>query len=216
MEPHPAAVKIRTRQGYCSGVLVDASLLPRPQLRAQLVLTCAHFFRDGIEERDHYKVSGGFNRRLTAVRTIDGTDMALCLLDSPAPPRDVPGLTTRTPGFHEEIVTWGYGGKARRAQQRRGRFLMPFFRTWSVDFRTTVSPAGMVFNTVPAVKGDSGGPALVGDDVVGTQALILNPFGKNLRIATLALVGTHRPALVAAATALLAGADEHETRSKKP
>ena len=81
---------------------------------------------------------------------------------------------------------------------------MPFFRTWSVDFRTTVSPAGMVFNTVPAVKGDSGGPALVGEDVVGTQALILNPFGKNLRIATLALVGPHRAALVAAATALLA------------
>ena len=204
MTSHPAAVKIRTRRGYCSGVLVDASLLPCSQLRAQLVLTCAHFFRDGLEVGDHYKVSGGFNRRLTAVRTIDGTDIALCLLDKPAPPRDVPGISTQTPGFREQIVTWGFGGKARRAQKRRGLFLMPFFRTWSVDFRTTVSPAGMVFNTVPAVKGDSGGPALVGEDVVGTQALILNPFGKNLRIATLALVGPHRAALVAAATALLA------------
>lgn len=202
VKTHPAVVKIRTRNGYCSGVLVDSSLEPRTQHRAELVLTCAHFFRDTLEEGDMYKVSGGFNRRLKAVRTIDGTDMALCALDSPAPARDVPGIAAQTPSFRDPIVTWGFGGKARRAQLRQGLFLMPFFRVWSVDFRTTVSPAGMVFNTLPAVKGDSGGPAFVNDELVGTQALILNPLGKNLRIATLALVAPHRRALIAAAADL--------------
>ncbi|WP_246817046.1 hypothetical protein [Corynebacterium sp. HMSC078H07] len=52
------------------------------------------------------------------------------------------------------------------------------------------------------MKGDSGGPAFLDDEVVGTQALILNPLGKNLRIATLALVAPHRRALIAAAADL--------------
>ena len=202
VKTHPAVVKIHTRNGYCSGVLVDSSLNARSQHRTDLVLTCAHFFRDGLEESDQYKVSGGFSRRVKAVRTIDGTDMALCVLDAPAPARDVPGVAVTTPSFRAPIDTWGFGGKARRAQLRQGLFLFPFFRTWSVDFRTTVSPAGMVFNAPPAVKGDSGGPAFVNDEVVGTQALILDPCGKNLRIATLALVAPHRRALIAAATDL--------------
>lgn len=208
MNSHRAAVKIRNRSSYCSGVLIDASLGPRTQQATRLVLTCAHFFRGGLDKGDHYKVSGGFNRRVAAVRTIDGTDMALCLLDRPTPPRDLPGLAKSTPPFRASVTTWGYGGKARRAQQRSGLFLLPFFRTWSIDFRTTVSPAGFVFNTIPAVKGDSGGPALVDDAVIGTQALILNPLGRNLKLATVALVAPHRQAIAAAATALLRGGSE--------
>ncbi|QQU92979.1 trypsin-like peptidase domain-containing protein [Corynebacterium aurimucosum] len=203
MNSHPAAVKIRTRRSYCSGVLIDASLRPCTQQATRLVLTCAHFFRDDLDKGDHYKVSGGFNRRVVAARTIDGTDMALCLLDKPAPPRNLPGLAHSTPPFRAPVSTWGYGGRARRAQKRTGLFLLPFFRTWSVDFLTTVSPAGFVFNTNPAVKGDSGGPALVDGSVIGTQALILNPLGRNLKLATVALVAPHRAAIAAAATALL-------------
>lgn len=171
-------------------------------------MTCAHFFRDGVAEGDGYKVSGGFNRRVAAVRTIDGTDMAVCLLEEPAPPRDLPGLAAGTPAFRAAVTTWGYGGRARRVQKRTGLFLFPFFRTWSVDFRTTVSPAGFVFNTIPAVKGDSGGPALVDDAVIGTQALILNPLGRNLGLATVALVAPHRAAIAAAAAALLCDGSE--------
>ncbi|OFQ91861.1 hypothetical protein HMPREF2912_01175 [Corynebacterium sp. HMSC056E09] len=184
-------------------MLIDASLNPRSQQRTRLVLTCAHFFRDGVGGGEHYKVSGGFNRRITAVRTIDGTDIAVCLLDIPAPPRDLPGLAKSTPHSRAPVNTWGYGGKSRRAQKRTGLFLLPFFRTWSIDFRTTVSPAGFVFNTIPAVKGDSGGPALVDDSVIGTQALILNPLGRNLKLATVALVAPHRKAIAAAATVIL-------------
>ncbi|WP_246818721.1 serine protease [Corynebacterium sp. HMSC074C01] len=208
MNSYPAAVKIRTRRSYCSGVLIDASLKPCTQQATRLVLTCAHFFRDGLDKADHYKVSGGFNRRITAVRTIDGTDMALCLLDTPAPPRNLPGLAHSTPSFRAPVSTWGYGGRARRAQKRTGLFLLPFFRTWSVDFLTTVSPAGFVFNTNPAVKGDSGGPALIDDAIIGTQALILNPLGRNLKLATVALIAPHRTAIAAAAAALLRGSSE--------
>ncbi|MHC2797800.1 hypothetical protein [Corynebacterium hesseae] len=64
-------------------------------------------------------------------------------------------------------------------------------------------PAGFVFNTIPAVKGDSGGPALVDGAVIGTQALILNPLGRNLKLATLALVASYRKTIAAAATAML-------------
>ena len=209
MNSHPAAVKIRTRRSYCSGVLIDSSLRPCTQQASRLVLTCAHFFRDGLDKGDHYKVSGGFNRRVVAARTIDGTDMALCLLDKPAPPRNLPGLAQSTPSFRAPVSTWGYGGRARRAQQRTGLFLLPFIRTWSIDFRTTVSHAGFVFNTIPAVKGDSGGPALVDDAVIGTQALILNPLGRNLKLATVALIAPHRTAIAAAATALLRGGSEN-------
>lgn len=209
MNSYPAAVKIRTRGSYCSGVLIDASLNPRTQQRTRLVLTCAHFFRDGVGGGEHYKVSGGFNRRITAVRTIDGTDIAVCLLDKPAPPRDLPGLAKSTPQFRALVSTWGYGGKSRRAQKRTGLFLLPFFRTWSIDFRTTVSLAGFVFNTIPAVKGDSGGPALVDDSVIGTQALILNPLGRNLKLATVALVASYRKAIAAAATAMLDSVEGH-------
>lgn len=207
MNSYPAAVKIRTRGSYCSGVLIDAALSPRTQQSTRLVLTCAHFFRDGVGDGDRYKVSGGFNRRITAVRTIDGTDIAVCLLNKPAPPRDLPGLAMGIPSFRAPVSTWGYGGKSRGAQKRSGFFLLPFFRTWSVDFLTTVSPAGLVFNTIPAVKGDSGGPALVDDAVIGTQALILNPLGRNLKLATVALVAPHRKAIVAAATAMLDSVD---------
>ena len=206
MISHPSTVTIRTREAYCSGVLVDVSLRPRLNHRTRLVLTCAHFFRPGLVPGDSYKVFGGFNRRIQAVRTIDGTDIAICALDRPAPPRDLPGLSESFPHFRQPVITWGFGGKAARAQRRRGHFLAPLWRTWSADLRTTVSPAGFLFNAEPALKGDSGGPAFVGEEVVGTQSLILDPFGANLHVATISLAAPHRAAIAAAASALLKSA----------
>ena len=52
---------------------------------------------------------------------------------------------------------------------------------------TRVRPAGLVYANPPAVKGDSGGPVLVGGKVIGVQSLILDPRGINLRIATVSL-----------------------------
>ncbi|WP_246817047.1 hypothetical protein [Corynebacterium sp. HMSC078H07] len=142
MKTHPAVVKIRTRNGYCSGVLVDSSLEPQTQHRAELVLTCAHFFRDGLEEGDMYKVSGGFNRRLKAVRTIDGTDMALCALDSPAPARDVPGIAAQTPSFRDPVFTWGFGARPVAHSCVKGSFSCPSSEYGlSISARQSLPPA---------------------------------------------------------------------------
>ncbi|MGV0367999.1 hypothetical protein ACUY29_04330 [Corynebacterium aurimucosum] len=50
MNSHRAAVKIRNRSSYCSGVLIDASLGPRTQQATRLVLTCAHFSAAALTE----------------------------------------------------------------------------------------------------------------------------------------------------------------------
>lgn len=46
----------------------------------------------------------------------------------------------------------------------------------------------MIFNTTPAVKGDSGGPVIADGKVFAVQSLILDPFGVNLGVATVSLI----------------------------
>ncbi|MCQ4624747.1 trypsin-like peptidase domain-containing protein [Corynebacterium sp. CCUG 65737] len=172
-------VRISSGAAYCSGTLLDP----------ETVLTCAHFFREhptGATVKAH-----GAIRTIRQVRAVPGTDIAIVTvrpfrkLSAETFPRIVEGAAPR---IGTPAVTFGFGGRARRMQARPGLWLGTIPMAMSRSRATRVRPAGLVFNTKPAVKGDSGGPVMVGGRIVGVQSLILDPFGKNLRVATVNLL----------------------------
>lgn len=162
--------------GYCSGTLIDP----------ETVLTCSHFFRG--RDTAHCRVAGQ-HRRVAQVRRIPGTDLALVTLDRPITDVDSFPELGPPPAPLTEVVTFGYGGGARTPAGRVGRFLTQMPLAVSRGMRTVVKPAGLIYNTVPAVRGDSGGPVFADGRIVAVQSLILDPQGVNLRLATVALVG---------------------------
>lgn len=160
--------------GYCSGVLIGPDV----------VLTCAHFFARREASSVSVRVDGSAYP-LSSLSTVRGTDVALVRLPkpveaSPLPLGPLPRPLSRT-------MTLGFGGRADSVQTRPGLFLGTLPLSWSRTGATRVRPAGLLYANPPAVKGDSGGPVLVDGKVVGVQSLILDPWGRNLRIATVSL-----------------------------
>ncbi|WP_087117911.1 S1 family peptidase [Corynebacterium urinipleomorphum] len=172
-----ALVRLSARRAYCSGTLVASDT----------VLTCAHFFRhypDGVTVRSHR----GKIRTITSVDLIDGSDIAVVRI-RPFQQLQEEELPTvgDVPRPGQPTVTFGYGGRAKRLQARDGvwitRMPLAISRTGSL-----VRPAGVVFNRIPAIKGDSGGPVLAGGRVAGVQSLIVDPLGRNSHFAVVNLV----------------------------
>ncbi len=170
-----AVVRISAPGGYCTGAIVAP----------EWVLTCAHFLRGRSVEQVRVLIDGSL-QPITHMRAFPGTDIALLQLHRPvvAPslrigPPPKPGART---------VTFGYGQRAAAAAARPGRYLGTLPAAISRGMETVVRPAGMVYTNPPAVKGDSGGPVMVNGRVVGVQSLILDPLGRNLRIATVSLL----------------------------
>ncbi|MEX3563229.1 trypsin-like peptidase domain-containing protein [Corynebacterium phoceense] len=199
MNTSPLPVVRLTRAGsYCSGTLVAPDLQPHAYVAPRLVLTCAHFFR----EPGPYRVTrAGVSARVSAVRVINGTDLALALLDRPAGPRAVPGLLRDPVRLGQTTRTRGFGGHALDVHDYRGLLVATLPWAVSRDGLTRVRHGALVAHG--AVKGDSGGPVLLGDMVAGVQSLVLDPFGTNLGLATVSLVAPHLPSLRRAARALL-------------
>lgn len=194
-------VRLGGPNSYCSGVLVAPDLAPAVAARTRLVLTCAHFWHDA---QPPFRVQGGgFTAQVTAARAIDGTDLALALLDAPAPPRPLPGLSRAMPPLGARVTTHGFGGRARVSTPREGVVVSPLPWSVSKDFRTVVRHGFAVRNVPRAIKGDSGGPVMWDGAVAAVQSLIVDPFGRNLGIATVAAVGLHIPAIRRAADALV-------------
>ncbi|WP_165165204.1 S1 family peptidase [Corynebacterium qintianiae] len=163
--------------GYCSGVLLNPTT----------VLTCAHFFR-GVDVLVNIHVAGT-RRRAKHVEVVAGTDVALVDIARVTLPEDTVFPTVgEAPARFGQTVTFGYGGKLRHAAARDGRYLNALPFAVSRNFKTLVQPAGVIFNNTPAVKGDSGGPVLAGGKIFAVQSLILDPFGVNLRLATVSLI----------------------------
>lgn len=171
-----ALVRLSSRGAYCSGTL----------LAPDTVLTCAHFFRqypDGVTVRSRGKI-----RTIRTVDIVPGTDIAVVRI---RPFQHLQGASFpevgAAPSPGQTTATLGFGGRARRPQVRDGRWLtripLALSRTGSL-----VRPAGFVFNRTPAVKGDSGGPVLVGGVIVGIQSLIVDPFGCNSHLAVVNLL----------------------------
>lgn len=170
-----AIVRLSAPGGYCSGALVAPDL----------VLTCAHFFRGTPTYSVRLLIDGSVHHA-AAVTPVSGTDVAVVRLNYPV---DVPPLPIgRRPAVGAPTVTLGYGGHANAPAARPGRYLGTIPVALSRGMATVVRPAGLMFCNPPAVHGDSGGPVLVRGRVVGVQSLILDPFGRNLRVATVSLV----------------------------
>ncbi|MBA4504413.1 S1 family peptidase [Corynebacterium sanguinis] len=163
--------------GYCSGVLLSPTT----------VLTCAHFFR-GVDRLVNVYVAGT-RRRVKDLEVITGTDIALATVSKVRVDDDTvfPTLGTAPPAF-AHTATFGFGGKLSHPAARDGRFLSTLPFALSRNLRTVVQPAGVIFNTTPAVKGDSGGPVIADGKVFAVQSLILDPFGVNLGVATVSLI----------------------------
>ena len=155
--------------GYCSGALIAPDI----------VLTCAHFFRERLHTGARVRIDGSVFP-VDSLHILAGTDVALVRL--PDRVEATPFELGPSPRLFARTLTLGYGGQARSVQARPGVYLGTLPVSWSRKRVTRVRPAGVVYANPPAVKGDSGGPVLVGGKVVGVQSLILDPGGTNLRL----------------------------------
>lgn len=168
-------MRVTAPGGYCSGAVVERDA----------VLTCGHFFRDR-ETSEVRVLIDGTRHRISAITLYPGTDLALVKLKRPV---DVAPLEIGpAPKVGARTVTLGFGGHATAPSARPGRFLGALPLAVSRGAQTIVRPAGFIHTSPPAVKGDSGGPVLADGKVVGVQSLILDPWGANLRIATVNLL----------------------------
>lgn len=170
-------VRVTAPGGYCSGTLVGP----------ETVLTCAHFLASADVTSVRCAV-GGTARRARAVEIFAHTDLAVVHLTSPVDaaqpfPRFGPPPKPLAP-----TITFGFGGRARQPAARVGRFVTALPFAVSRSGTTFVRPAGVIINTPPAIKGDSGGPVVASGRIVAVQSLILDPLGRNLGIATVSLV----------------------------
>lgn len=203
-------VSIRAGKRYGSGILITESLGAARATKTDLVLTCAHFFKGDASTGYHVhgeEIAGKrFRRTVDSVRTINGTDLAVLRLHHPAPARNIPAVIPRKPGFLHSVTTIGFGGRVTTSLAKAGRFLTTLPITANKNLSTLVRPAGLVFNPNPAIRGDSGGPVISGGAVVGVQALILDPWGFNAKVATIALIDAARYAHLRAAVRALVAA----------
>lgn len=168
-------VRITAPGGYCSGTL----------LGPDTVLTCAHFLLTADAASVRCAVAGT-SRRARAIEVWTHTDVAIVHLAQPVEaPRTFPQIGPRPRPF-TPTVTFGFGGRATQPAARVGRFLTSLPFAVSRTGGTVVRPAGLVMSR--AVKGDSGGPVVSGGRIVAVQSLILDPLGRNLGIATVALL----------------------------
>ncbi|OFO36640.1 hypothetical protein HMPREF3048_01550 [Corynebacterium sp. HMSC075D04] len=162
-------------RSYCSGALITPDT----------VLTCAHFFRGVDESKVRVRIDDT-TYRLRSAAPIPGTDIALARLTerSSAPLLEIGA----PPKIGASTLTVGFGGRAKTPQGKPGLYLgkLPF--SASRSFATRIRPAGLVYASPPAIKGDSGGPVFAHGKVFAVQSLIMDPMNRNLRIATVSLL----------------------------
>lgn len=124
--------------------------------------------------------------RLKSAAPIPGTDIALARLTTGL---SVPVFEIGAPPkVGASTLTVGFGGRVRKPRGKEGIYLgrLPF--SASRSFATRIRPAGLVYASPPAIKGDSGGPVFAHGKVFAVQSLIMDPMNRNLRIATVSLL----------------------------
>lgn len=193
-------VRLKSGRSYCSGVLISPDLETSPATRTDLVLSCAHFLRG---RTGPIAVSGAaFPAKVLGAVRIPRTDLAVLRMDKQSPPKNLLRLSTSRAPLFAPAVTEGFGGGARQRQERTGRVIARSPFALGRNLRTLVTSAAILYNNPKAVRGDSGGPVIVGEEIVAVQSLITDPFGHNLGFATVAQVAAHRLAIAAAVEAL--------------
>lgn len=169
-------VRLQARSSYCTGTLVSPDV----------VLTCVHFFLPLLDNLHTVTCSvAGTQLRVDELHLFSGTDIALVTLTAPVELDQFPSFGP-PPALLAPTATFGFGGRARNPAVRTGRYLVRLPLAISRARYTRVRPAGLVLSG--AIKGDSGGPIVADGHIFAIQSLILDPFGKNLRVATAALL----------------------------
>ncbi|MDY3127597.1 MAG: hypothetical protein SOW59_05640 [Corynebacterium sp.] len=139
------------------------------------------------------------------MRVIKGTDLAVAHIHEPAPIRRLLPLSTTRIALPTDTITAGFGGDLFAPQPKHGKILaLPPYGI-SRDLRTRVKPAILIYNSVPAIKGDSGAPVIIRRqstnqdtdqwEITATQSLIVDPLGINLKLATAAALAPHTSAI---------------------
>ncbi|MDO5669690.1 MAG: trypsin-like serine protease [Corynebacterium sp.] len=196
---HAITVRLNSGRSYCSGVLI-APDLAAAESSTEYILSCAHFLRERTGE---IKVGGAFfHARIRGAVRIPRTDIAVLRMDRPSPPKHLLGLAAHPAPFFAPTRTEGFGGSWHRKRQRLGRVVLRTPFALGRNLSTFVTSAAILHNSPKAIKGDSGGPVIIGDEVVAVQSMITDPFGVNTGLATVAQVAAHRRSILAAVAAL--------------
>ncbi|QGU07386.1 Trypsin [Corynebacterium occultum] len=189
----PPAIRIGGNAGYCSGVLIAPHLGAAPKTRSNLALSCAHYFhrdRVGVAVRGR-----AFHTTVEEVIKIPWSDIAVVRLAKDCPVQDLPAVSQRRAEWLSQVTTTGFGGSPATPNQKQGRVIARIPLSLSRDLGTFVRSGAVLYNTPAAIRGDSGGPVINHGQLIGLQSLILDPFGRNLKIATVSQLAPHLPAI---------------------
>lgn len=160
-------VRVHTPTGYCSGVLIDP----------YFILTARHFLRHRTAG-DMFVFGDHWNRKVSGWIDLATTDISVLRLARHIMEADHP------------TISYGMGGG--KPQQRPGTIWFKFPQVIGKNYHTRVRHALVIRQpNNPAIPGDSGGPVMVNNQLVGLQSLILDPYGKNLGVATISLISPH-------------------------
>ena len=181
-------VRVHTPTGYCSGVLIDP----------YFILTARHFLRHRTAG-DMFVFGDHWNRKVSGWIDLATTDISVLRLTRPVMEADHPTITptplptaASLPPLTRGTPTISYGMGGGKPQQRSGSIWFKFPQVIGKNYHTRVRHALVIRQpNNPAIPGDSGGPVMVNNQLVGLQSLILDPYGKNLGVATISLINPH-------------------------
>ena len=177
-------VRVHTPTGYCSGVLIDP----------YFILTARHFLRHRTAG-DMFVFGDHWNRKVSGWIDLATTDISVLRLARPIMEADHPAITPTAaslPPLTRGTPTISYGMGGGKPQQRPGTIWFKFPQVIGKNYHTRVRHALVIRQpNNPAIPGDSGGPVMVNNQLVGLQSLILDPYGKNLGVATISLINPH-------------------------
>ncbi|MCS4535074.1 serine protease [Corynebacterium sp. HS2168-gen11] len=178
MQLHRSVLRISSPSSHASAVAVADDL----------VLTARHFLRKHTP--DAVWISSR-SQPIGIVQWIDipGTDIAVALTHTPIPQAQPASLAPTHAWLGSTTVSFGYAGGV--ITEKPGRIIgwLPIMTGRRMGL--AVSPATLIFQPNPAIRGDSGGPIFCGTTLVALQSMITDPFGYNLKIATGALIRPH-------------------------
>lgn len=207
-------VRLKAAGRYASGLLVTESLVdaalagrfehdarvvrPPAEQKAGFILTAAHFLRGPAGGGRVWVRGESFSATAQEHVSVFGTDIAVLKLQGRAPGMSLPGIASGLLSPGQLTLTYGFGGRSTEKvpKELRGRALFRVPCALSRNAFTRVRHGVVIINTPePAVRGDSGGPVLAGGQVYGLQSMISDPFGVNTRVATVASIAPHLPAI---------------------
>lgn len=207
-------VRLKGAGRYASGVLVTPELVdaalsvqsghgardfrPHVSARADFILTAAHFLRGPGGDSVVQVRSSAFTGTARGHVSIFGTDIGVLKINGRAPTTQLPAISPWRLSAGQQTVTYGFGGRSTATVPKtlHGRVLLKVPFALSRNPFTRVRHGAVVFNSPePAIRGDSGGPVLADGLVYGLQSMITDPLGFNTRIATVATLSQHLPAI---------------------